>query len=663
MNKIFVALLLTARILFAAAEPDINSHKAEIFFANGINNTKEEAQKSATLLKQKILQQIPEMSKEFWDCDSPIIKDCPAKIQLAYNNTFGIIADALEAKTQKAEAGELVSDSSFLGDLILLFDYHGSDLKYAYEMAHSSIESMLNRSDENSSKIPASLKQEILAALMEIETSSDQEYISYIQDIIDILHNYDKTTQVEKYLHHLSLGKKILTVSHSQGNLFTNEVYFYLTNNYLPAIPMQAYSVATPASNVLGDTSETLENYMIAKKDLIAATSALPANIDIPTAITGHSFSDFYLADDHASSIIVANVKNKSISETRSIFSKISDSTENCDLQKFKNNLTGVISDALIFDENGSFNTATLDKNQTILVQNNIYTSEINSSDNEEYCFIAENGSKIFRDPTEMIITITNVSESFGVVDFQFSTNKLAQYYNLTLHGSENYNIVIDADSATYSEELGYQFSQQFTSFGDYSRATITAMISDRNITSAQWFGDLFVTDPTIRAEVIIEPIEDNARVTFLNIGNVETIKATLTQSNGEVYKSTPGVSMFLFWLPDGEQELKVEFSNERDSQTIIKTFFINLYKEADKFELFINGVSEGFVSKDIALRIENGEEVPGVVDLNDYEDGLASVVIKAQNSYGADIATRSLIFHEPQNHSAMVPIRALILF
>jgi hypothetical protein len=111
---------------------------------------------------------------------------------------------------------------------------------------------------------------------------------------------------VEKYREAILQGQKVLVVSHSQGNFYTNLARQMLANQK-PAIPMQSFgifAVATPANNVGTKENPYLTNHL----DIInLVPSALAANwtlrssenrkiIDNIGSISAHNFTGTYLS-------------------------------------------------------------------------------------------------------------------------------------------------------------------------------------------------------------------------------------------------------------------------------------------------------------------------------------------------------------------------------
>jgi len=150
------------------------------------------------------------------------------------------------------------------------------------------------------------------------------ETISQMRD--SSISNYDRDT-ILLQIHPEITTRKILLVGHSQGTLYTNEIYDYLLKNGETREAIGVYNVATPASFVAGSgaylTSENDKVINLTRDNAkhIGAKPPLDANINI--ALTpeeaadpygGHSFNDVYLA----------NASGRIISEINTALKKLS---------------------------------------------------------------------------------------------------------------------------------------------------------------------------------------------------------------------------------------------------------------------------------------------------------------------------------------------------
>jgi hypothetical protein len=99
--------------------------------------------------------------------------------------------------------------------------------------------------------------------------------------------------------------RRLLLVGHSQGALYTNEMYKYLLAHGEPREAVGIYAVATPASTVAGGGKyfNSTNDMLLNTVDAIAGKSSLPRNITLPIADAdlgsdwpGHSLSKAYLA-------------------------------------------------------------------------------------------------------------------------------------------------------------------------------------------------------------------------------------------------------------------------------------------------------------------------------------------------------------------------------
>ncbi len=115
--------------------------------------------------------------------------------------------------------------------------------------------------------------------------------------------------------------QKILLVGHSQGTLYTNEMYKYLTTHGVPVEAIAVYNLATPASSVSGggkyltSGNDNLINTVREWTASVGAPQPLPANVllppssaDIEELFRGHAFSREYLAQ--GAGTIVSDIDN-----------------------------------------------------------------------------------------------------------------------------------------------------------------------------------------------------------------------------------------------------------------------------------------------------------------------------------------------------------------
>jgi hypothetical protein len=140
-----------------------------------------------------------------------------------------------------------------------------------------------------------------------LQTSDQRQW--YV-NLARLLHNWkyqintpELNEHVEKYREAILHGQKVLVVSHSEGNFYSNLAQQMLSNQK-PAIAMKSFGlfgVATPANHVKG-------TYLTNHLDIITSIpGSLPANwtlrrtdsgkiVDQIGSIPAHSFSDSYLS-------------------------------------------------------------------------------------------------------------------------------------------------------------------------------------------------------------------------------------------------------------------------------------------------------------------------------------------------------------------------------
>lgn len=223
-----------------------------VVFGNGIMNTKKDATRSKNLLKEVLRATLT--PEEFGKLE----------FKVAYNHTYGRISDLYESLKQQVSADNVsISFWRWLGGQEVLPD-----------VVQRAILSTVTRFDFSTMVAPE-----------------------------------DLSNHLALYRAKILAGKKVLVVSHSQGNFFANAAYELLYNGASP-IPLKSFgivSVATPANYVGGNGPYTT----LAEDGLIEAVRIatlpgvlppLPPNITniLSDAIVadweGHSFMDAYMA-------------------------------------------------------------------------------------------------------------------------------------------------------------------------------------------------------------------------------------------------------------------------------------------------------------------------------------------------------------------------------
>ncbi len=206
----------------AQAEENINECMNDIYFANGINTTQEDAKYQ---LENIIYIQV--LKGSFNSDEEKMNKTVDFK--LAYNNTMGIAFDLLEAYGQKkAEHG------TFWWTLGTMYDVFGGIAKEGLkEVTSEGLEAIIVETLKNTASQfivnplieEAGLKD--LASLMKDLRSgvSPSNVWDTLVDSAAVLENYDSTKQLSSYKNSIKLGHSAIVIAHSQGNLFTNVVY------------------------------------------------------------------------------------------------------------------------------------------------------------------------------------------------------------------------------------------------------------------------------------------------------------------------------------------------------------------------------------------------------------------------------------------------------
>jgi len=163
----FLFLLLTCFSYSIGAA--IDEYKTDIYFANGIDTQRFEARNNAlnSVLKPSVIEEIflgslDETNKHI------------GKFDLAYNETHGMGVDLFESALQKVSTGIDSLDEVILGSLA------------------------------------KTLRAGFLAELVSATKSNTI---------------HDRETKIKAYKESIEAGHGVLTITHSQGNFFTNEAF------------------------------------------------------------------------------------------------------------------------------------------------------------------------------------------------------------------------------------------------------------------------------------------------------------------------------------------------------------------------------------------------------------------------------------------------------
>lgn len=265
-----------------------------LLFVNGVNTTREQAREVKAFFERKLNvtsssnpNKIEKLNK-FLDAESDIVYD------IAYNKSEGIVKDLFESSAQK-----LQKEYGFTRD-------------QAYHFLFVILNGLSKTVASGITKISISFLTEKLDLKVWLTRIAQQESITN-QEIKD------------KFWEHLLQGRKLILLSHSQGNLFVNSVYSELLdtskkdaksnivkfNDLLPFIGN--LQVATPASRSFLKKNDYITN----EKDVISLVpgsapwnkSLYPPSDEDDTRETldqwiNHGFLSTYLHDWDASDAI-----------------------------------------------------------------------------------------------------------------------------------------------------------------------------------------------------------------------------------------------------------------------------------------------------------------------------------------------------------------------
>lgn len=226
--------------------------KTSIFYVNGVDNTIMDTEDSIDKLKTELFS------------DSTVNPDC-VSIHIAYNQSNLLLFDLIEAAEQKTQ--ELNVDISVFWEVFF--------------------------------RLTPIVSGSWMSLLLD-DLYLDSDPIRYVVDA-------QLQEHLALYREALSQGRKVILVSHSQGNFYANEAWNAMTPDERSETSI--VSVATPSNTVSDDGP-----YTTVEEDGIASlfVLALPANAsndeECPDGWYCHGFREWYLSGNHSRNRIVDDI-------------------------------------------------------------------------------------------------------------------------------------------------------------------------------------------------------------------------------------------------------------------------------------------------------------------------------------------------------------------
>ncbi|MBI2518961.1 MAG: hypothetical protein HYV97_01025, partial [Bdellovibrio sp.] len=245
----------------------------DVYYLNGIKAYADQAGASKEHLRDRVVRQ-HKAEIDYWE---------KTDVKLMYNPTQGIIFDLSEFMGQKLQEAGVSNVGRNLAKLI----FQSNSITYGVNRALTDVKQLKN-------------------AQLEFDTSlilghQDVELPTLINARNLLKQSFDA-------------GRKVIVVSHSQGNLFANQLYDMISvdPDFLEFLPIYGnLQIATPATAILtpnGDYITLAEDMVISK-----LPTARPANFQLSDYIlgttyfagdfTGHGMSEIYLSAHSATPI------------------------------------------------------------------------------------------------------------------------------------------------------------------------------------------------------------------------------------------------------------------------------------------------------------------------------------------------------------------------
>jgi len=225
---LLILVMFSFSSLVQAEEENINECMSDIYFANGINTSREEAKIQLIDLVRKQVS-ISQFNRDETKMNQTV------DFKLAYNNTLGIAFDLLESYNQKkAEHG------TFWWTLGTIYDVYGGIAKQGLkEVTSEALEEIIVETLKKTASqfivdplIDEAGLTDLAKLIKDLRSNVAPSNVwDTLVDSAAALENYDVTKQLGSYKNSIKLGHSAIVIAHSQGNLFTNVVYDKIVTN------------------------------------------------------------------------------------------------------------------------------------------------------------------------------------------------------------------------------------------------------------------------------------------------------------------------------------------------------------------------------------------------------------------------------------------------
>jgi len=295
-------------LFFSFLNAEINEHKTDLYFANGIATVEKDAIKTWHSLHNKLIENNTNIK---WSINNYKIKFKNNKYtkyitsvedyHLAYNHTVGVIGDVTESLYQKFDLNQLAllqklpytelheafklfpqyakvaegveTVSSILGPLGIMWMMQDIKMKIKNDFpeAIESTNDIFNKETDTSdfTEYQAKVFEKFIDGKLTItdviNLAGDFPELYSLGDFKAVnqkLEEIDLSKQEEGYKDYInSTGHKIFVVSHSQGNLYTEKIYKNLQKDWYKDF-FDAYGIASPSATILGKSTASTDDYI-----------------------------------------------------------------------------------------------------------------------------------------------------------------------------------------------------------------------------------------------------------------------------------------------------------------------------------------------------------------------------------------------------------------
>ncbi|MDR2100261.1 MAG: hypothetical protein LBP40_05490 [Campylobacteraceae bacterium] len=245
MKKLLLFLIFLSPMFLNAEEVKIDERINDIYFANGIMNTRTQAQDSSDLIYNATLQDIYNNNLSEMKLET--------NYKLLYNESHGMFEDLLEAFQQKRAEHKYywLAADTVISMACGLFN----PLAIAQSLGMSALDIWLDMKQEELD-MPM-LKNIVEAILSAVTLDICGTITSTLGAVGDNFRSEDIEAQYNNVTQSIKLGHNVIAIAHSQGNFFFNEIHSKILNEdstYWMRQYIKGIAVSSPSNKIAFNT-------------------------------------------------------------------------------------------------------------------------------------------------------------------------------------------------------------------------------------------------------------------------------------------------------------------------------------------------------------------------------------------------------------------------